>query len=83
MERFRSAAVFRRNIRALIHQEPGHFKSESRRRYMKRRVAGIQVVSYLREKVPGSICPGRAIGGGHPREIDVRSDKLPCFSDVA
>ena len=59
MERFRSAAVFRRKICASIHQEPGHFESESRCRYMERRVAGIQVMSDLREKVSGSICPGR------------------------
>jgi hypothetical protein len=67
----------------MINQELGHFESKSRCCYMERRVASIQVVPDLREKVPGSICPRRAIRGRYLRQIGVSGNKLQYFSGVA
>ena len=67
----------------MIDQELGHFESKSRCCDMERRVAGIQVVPDLREKVPGSLCPRRAIRGRYLHQIGASSDKFQYFSGVA
>lgn len=67
----------------MLDQGLGNFESESRRRYMQRRVPRIQVVPDLRKKIPGSICAGGARRGRSPRQIAVSGDQFQCLTGVA